>query len=86
MERAMAGPSITGLFRAASGPRETVEKDRIKADIRLSRDARRFRSPEPLTSRDPFMVAAQEIKKIWKKIRGRKNLIFMLSIYCIIGI
>jgi hypothetical protein len=59
----MAGPSITGLFRAASGPRETAVRDRIKADIRGSRDARRLKSPEPFMARVPLMVAAQETKK-----------------------
>jgi hypothetical protein len=63
MDRAMAGPSITGLFRAASAPRETAAKDRIKADIRGARDARMLRSPEPFMAREPLMEAAQETKK-----------------------
>jgi hypothetical protein len=61
MERAMAGPSITGPSEA---PEETLDRERIRAVIRGSREARRVSSAEPPVFRVPSIRAEQETRTI----------------------
>jgi hypothetical protein len=73
MDAPMAGPLIRGASRgAAEGPLRT-DKDRIRAVIRFSREARRVNSAEPSSFTAPVIRAEQEGRNITIIKSGRRE-------------
>jgi hypothetical protein len=82
MEAPIAGPLIRGASgEAAEGPLK-ADKERIRAVVRLSREAWRVNSAEPSSFTDPAIRAEQEDRKIAVSKRGSrgKQIFFLIPL------